>query len=63
VVGVFFGSAAWWAALTSGVSLARGRMTPRILRWINRGAGVLILTFAAYAIISTLRTGFWGVHS
>lgn len=56
VVGVFLGSAAWWTALTAGVSLARGRMTPRILQWINRGAGVLILAFAAYAIISTLRT-------
>jgi threonine/homoserine/homoserine lactone efflux protein len=54
VVGVFLGSALWWTLLTTGVALARGRMTPRLMVWINRSAGVLILAFAAYALLSVL---------
>jgi threonine/homoserine/homoserine lactone efflux protein len=55
VVGVFLGSALWWMTLTTGVSLVRGRMTPQVLRWINRGSGVLILAFALYALASAVQ--------
>lgn len=47
VLGVFGGSAAWWLLLSGGVSLARGRIGPGTLRWVNRVAGALILTFGA----------------
>ena len=55
VLGVFLGSALWWLTLTTAVSLARRKVTPRVLTWINRSAGLLILAFAAYALFSSLR--------
>ncbi len=55
VAGVFLGSALWWTALTTGVSLARSRLTPQTMQWINRGAGLLIIAFAVYALISSVR--------
>ena len=45
VLGVFTGSAAWWLLLSGCVSLARGRIGPGTLRWVNRVAGALILIF------------------
>jgi len=46
VMGVFTGSALWWLLLSGGVGLLRERLTsPRLLGWINRGAGAAILAF------------------
>lgn len=50
VAGVFAGSAAWWLLLSGGVSLLRGRITPAVLRWVNIGAGALILGFGVAAL-------------
>lgn len=50
VAGVFVGSAAWWLLLSGGVSLLRGRLTPGALRWVNVGAGAIILGFGALAL-------------
>lgn len=49
--GVAAGSAACWFLLTGGAALFRNRITPDIMLWINRGAGVLLLGFAAYALL------------
>ena len=46
VAGTFAGSLAWWIILSGAVSLARNRVTPAVLVWINRGAGLLLLGFA-----------------
>ena len=45
VLGVFCGSASWWLLLSGGVGLLRGRLTPRILQWVNRLAGAVIVVF------------------
>ncbi len=52
VLGVFLGSALWWLALSGAVSLLRGRISPRGLRWVNRVSGVIILGFALAALAS-----------
>jgi threonine/homoserine/homoserine lactone efflux protein len=54
VVGVFAGSAAWWLLLSGGASLARSRMTPSRLRWINRGSGLVIVGFGVLALVAAV---------
>ena len=49
-LGVFLGSAAWWLVLTTLVSGARTRVTPRALGWITRASGILIVVFGVVAI-------------
>ena len=50
VSGVFIGSALWWVVLTSVVAALRNRVTPRVLRWINRGSGSTIFVFGLVAL-------------
>ncbi|MCX7791109.1 MAG: LysE family translocator [Chloroflexaceae bacterium] len=50
--GVAAGSALWWLMLSGGVGLLRSRLTPTALRWINRGAGLIILGFGLAALWS-----------
>ena len=57
VAGVFSGSALWWLLLSGGVSLLRSRVTPGVLRWVNRGAGLIILGFGVAALASLLGSG------
>ncbi len=57
VTGVFVGSASWWLLLSGGVSLLRSRITAAGLRWVNIGAGALILVFGVAALVSLLVTG------
>jgi threonine/homoserine/homoserine lactone efflux protein len=52
VLGVFLGSAAWWLLLSGLVSLGRSRVDGRALRWINRGAGLVIGAFGFYVLVS-----------
>lgn len=54
VAGVLIGSALWWLLLSGVVSLVRHRLSPAIMRWINRGAGTLLLIFGAIALLSLL---------
>jgi threonine/homoserine/homoserine lactone efflux protein len=56
VAGVFLGSAGWWLLLTSAVTLLRARVTPATLRWANRTAGLLILTFGLLALAAASRS-------
>ncbi len=51
VLGVFCGSASWWLLLSGGVGLLRGRLTPRILQWVNRLAGAVIAIFGIVALV------------
>jgi len=50
--GVAAGSALWWLTLSGGVGLLRSRLTSAALRWINRGAGLIILGFGLAALWS-----------
>jgi arginine exporter protein ArgO len=54
VLGVLLGSALWWLLLTGVVGLARSRVTPERLRWVNRLSGVVLLAFGAVALV-----GLW----
>jgi threonine/homoserine/homoserine lactone efflux protein len=49
-IGVFLGSSLWWVALTAIVGRLRTRLTPRMLVWVNRLSGAVLLAFGAAAI-------------
>ena len=50
VLGVFGGSAAWWLLLSGGVSLLRARINGRVLLWVNRAAGAILVVFGVLAV-------------
>ncbi|WP_298815652.1 LysE/ArgO family amino acid transporter [Chloroflexus sp.] len=52
VAGVAGGSALWWTILSGGVSFARGRVTPLVLRVINLISGVIISGFGVAAFVA-----------
>lgn len=51
VVGVLAGSSAWWLFLSAGVASFRDRVTPQRLHWVNRSSGVVLVGFAAWAVL------------
>lgn len=53
IVGVFLGSALWWAILSEGVTLFRKKVSVRVMSGINKVAGALITLFGLAAIAST----------
>jgi threonine/homoserine/homoserine lactone efflux protein len=52
VLGVFAGSALWWVLLSGGIGLLRLRLTPGVLRWINRLSGAVLVVFGTLALAS-----------
>jgi threonine/homoserine/homoserine lactone efflux protein len=54
VLGVFFGSAAWWLLLSGGVSLFREKLNNDNLRWVNRVSGAII---AGYGLVCLMNFG------
>jgi threonine/homoserine/homoserine lactone efflux protein len=54
VVGVFLGSALWWLALSTGVSLIRHRLPQTALLWINRASGAVLMIFGIAALTSAM---------
>lgn len=54
VLGVFLGSAAWWLLLSEGITLFRKKVSQKVMTWINRIAGLIILAFG----VATLLTSF-----
>ena len=44
--------AAWWLALSFGVSLLRERINPELMLWVNRISGFIILAFGIYSLSS-----------
>jgi threonine/homoserine/homoserine lactone efflux protein len=48
--GVFAGSAAWWLLLSAAGAVARRRIGPRQLAWIERGAGLIVAAFGLRAL-------------
>ena len=53
-IGVFLGSGLWWVGLTAVVGRLRGRVTPRMLGWVNRASGAVLLAFGLAAILVAL---------
>jgi threonine/homoserine/homoserine lactone efflux protein len=52
VAGVFLGSTAWWAVLSSIAGHFRERLGVKALRWVNRTAGLAVGGFGIWAIVS-----------
>jgi threonine/homoserine/homoserine lactone efflux protein len=52
--GVLVGSSLWWLTFTSAVAWARGRMTRRVMTWINRISGLTLICFGAATVAGTL---------
>jgi threonine/homoserine/homoserine lactone efflux protein len=53
--GVFLGSAAWWLVLTGATGLLRHRLSTESLRWVNRGAAVMLIGFGLNTLRSVAR--------
>jgi threonine/homoserine/homoserine lactone efflux protein len=51
VLGVFSGSAAWWLTLSGIVGIFRERFTTTWMVWVNRLAGLIILSFGLMALL------------
>lgn len=52
VSGIFFGSALWWLILSEGITLFRKRITQKMMVWVNRFAGSIIVLLGCLAILS-----------
>ncbi len=57
VLGVFFGSAAWWLTLSSGVALVRHRISEERLVLINHCTAIALALFGTWAVISSIAGG------
>jgi threonine/homoserine/homoserine lactone efflux protein len=55
VLGVFLGSLAYQWALPVVATLAKSRMTPKALLWVNRASGIALLGFALYLVWRALQ--------
>lgn len=54
VFGVFIGSALWWLILSEGITLFRKRISQKVMTWINRLAGMIIIAFGFVALLSNI---------
>lgn len=52
VLSVFAGSATWWLVLSGSVSMLRRKVTQRVMMWINRISGTIIIVFGIVAVVS-----------
>lgn len=53
VVGIFLGACVWWLILSEGITFFRKKVGQKTMSWINRIAGIIIVTFGLAAIVST----------
>ncbi len=54
VLGVLAGSALWWLLLSVVVSLFRSKINTHVLRWVNRTAAAVIITFGLITLAGLL---------
>jgi len=53
VSGIILGSAMWWLSLSGGVAFVlHHRLSPVVMRSINRLSGIIILIFGIYALLT-----------
>jgi len=57
ILGIFTGAFIWWFSLSGIVSLFRHKINLRILWWINKTAGVLIVIFVLVTVIVVVQKG------
>lgn len=53
--GVAVGSLTWWLALTTGVWAVRHAVSDRVMLWVNRVSGGLLMAFGLLAVIAGVR--------
>jgi threonine/homoserine/homoserine lactone efflux protein len=53
--GVAAGSVLWWVVLTVTLTLVRGRLSLRALRWANVISGVVVTAFGVIAVVTGIR--------
>lgn len=51
-LGVFIGSALWWIGLFIGMTAFHGKFTLRMIGWVHRVSGVVILGFGIIVLLS-----------
>ncbi len=54
VLGVFLGSCLWWMILTFGVGQLKHKLNDGFQKFINRAAGMVLLLFGSWALISLI---------
>ena len=54
VLGVFCGSAAWWLLLSGIVGFVREKFNYKVMIWVNRISGLIIVGFGVVALTSLL---------
>lgn len=50
VAGVFLGSTLWWLILSEGITLFRKKISQKVMIWVNRIAGLIIMAFGIVAV-------------
>ncbi len=55
LLGMFMAAATWWVCLSGGVALLRARLSPAMLIYANRGAGLLLTFYGALALARSAR--------
>ena len=58
ILGIFIGALIWWFSLSGLISLFRHKISLRILWWINKTAGLLLVLFVLITILLVLNKTF-----
>lgn len=59
ILGIFLGAFLWWFTLSGIVSLFRHKINLRVLWWINKTAGALIILFVIVTVIVAVQKGLF----
>jgi threonine/homoserine/homoserine lactone efflux protein len=59
ILGISTGTILWWFSLSGIVSLFRHKINLRILWWINKTAGAIIVLFVLVTVIVVVKKGLW----
>jgi len=54
VLGIFSGSMLWWLVLAQITHWLGKRMSPKVLLWVNRVAGLALVGFGVWSVVSAL---------
>ncbi|HAQ18539.1 MAG TPA: lysine transporter LysE [Prolixibacteraceae bacterium] len=59
ILGIFSGAFIWWFSLSGVVSIFKHKFNLRILWWINKTAGILIVLFVLITVVVVVQKGFY----
>jgi threonine/homoserine/homoserine lactone efflux protein len=45
----------WWLVLSAAISTLRARIDARLMMWINRASGAIVIAFALAILLSLVR--------